>query len=97
VAERYAPGLTLSQVVEDAARLRETVRGLRMEGRRVRHVSSTFLASEETVLDLLEADSPADLEELDRRSSVKFDRVSAAVVVWATSGPLSLVESGEGG
>lgn len=76
LVERYWPGVT-SQVLDAAiARLADAAAEMTVGGTAVRHVQSTLVAGDETVLCLFEATSPDAVQELNRRAGMEVDRIT---------------------
>jgi hypothetical protein len=81
LVEYYGPGLDADALERNAARLRSAAAELRREGKQVRHLRSTIIAADESLLCLFEAGSGELVRMVYARAGVPFDRISAAISV----------------
>jgi hypothetical protein len=80
VVERYLPGVSRS-FERELERLSQVTTELRMEGARVTYLGSTIVPGDETCFCQFEAPSEEAVAEANRRASLPFDRIVAAVAV----------------
>ena len=76
--EHYRPSSSAADLTLLAARVREAVDGLEREGRRLRFRHSIIVATDESLLCVVEAASEDLVRLAYDRASVTFDRISAA-------------------
>jgi hypothetical protein len=79
LGERYVPGADQGAAIEPAERLRVAVQMSPHGGLRL--LSTTFVANEEWVFDLFEAESAEQVEHAYEAGGVAFERVTEAVHV----------------
>lgn len=77
LGERYVPHADQRLAREQSERIRSAVRGAAGSGLRL--LSTTFVANEEWVFDLFEAESAEAVERLYAAGEVAFERVTEAV------------------
>jgi hypothetical protein len=78
LVEHYRPGSTATDLEQLASRVREAVDQLEREGRPVRFRHSTVVATDESILCVVEAASEDLVRMAYDRASVPFERISAA-------------------
>jgi hypothetical protein len=79
LVEHYRPGLSASELQQAAARVRDAVRELRGRGEPMRFRHSTIVASDESLLCVVEAASEELVRMAYARASEPFERISEAV------------------
>lgn len=79
LVEHYGPGLSACALKQAAARVRYAVRELEREGEPVRFWHSTIVASDESFLCVVEAQSEELVRAAYARARVPFERISAAL------------------
>jgi hypothetical protein len=90
LVESYSPR---SGSLEAAiARVRRAVLEIAAEGRRARHVRSTFVPEDEICFHVFEAESPAVVDEVGRRAGLPFEHVVEAMPVRPDGGASPLRE-----
>ena len=85
--ESYLPRSRSGELRAVVDRLRRATESLTAEGRRVRHLRSTFLPNDEMCLHLLEAESAAMAGEASRRAAIEPARVVPALPVAGPDAP----------
>jgi hypothetical protein len=93
LVERYWPGVRRQELEAAIARAARAVQKMRRDGTAIRHLRSTLVPADETVLCLFGAVAPGDVAELNRQAEFPFDRI-VEVVALPTEGPESA--GGEG-
>ena len=78
LVEHYRPGSKAADLEQVASRVREAVERLEREGKPVRFLHSTVVATDESFLCVVEAASEDFVRMAYDRASVTFDRISAA-------------------
>jgi hypothetical protein len=78
LVEHYRPSSTVADLERVASRVREAVDQLEREGRPVRFRHSTVVATDESILCVLEAASEEVVRMAYDRASVPFERISLA-------------------
>jgi len=86
LVERYWPGVTSEKLERAVARMRDAADALSREGTRVRYVRSTLMPADEVVLSFFEAPSRRAVEEANRRTGIRFDRIAEAAEVLPEEG-----------
>ncbi len=81
LVERYWPGVAQEEARSAVSRIGDAVSEMGRLGTAIRHVRSTFMPVDESVLCLFEATSAEDVAEANRRAGVQFDRISPVVDV----------------
>lgn len=81
LAELYAPRHDPDRLSADTARLRAAAGALAEAGLPVRYLHSAFVAAEETVFHVFEAESGEAVEQALRDAGLEAERISAAVAV----------------
>jgi len=81
LVERYWPGVTSEKLERAVARMRDAADALSREGTQVRYVRSTLMPADEVVLSYFEAPSRGVVEEANRRTGIRFDRITEATDV----------------
>lgn len=79
LVEHYRPGSTPAELERAALRVREAVEELGHEGRPVRFRHSTIIATDESFLVVVEAQSEALVRMAYDRANVTFERISPAL------------------
>lgn len=79
VAERYLPGASHAEVVAASSRLRSAAARLAGAGSPVRLLSTTFVPSEEWVLDVFVAETTADVARAYADAGVNVERIADAI------------------
>jgi hypothetical protein len=85
--ESYLPRSRFDELPAVVSRLRRATETLTAEGTHVRHLSCTFLPTDELCLHMLEAESAATVGEAIRRAAIESARVVQALSVAATDAP----------
>jgi hypothetical protein len=80
VVERYLPGLSRSDLLQELARFERT-QGLRDETGAVRYLGSTIVLGDEACYCHFEGPTEAAVAEANRRAGLPFDRIVPAVTV----------------
>ena len=78
LVEHYRPSSTVADLLQEASRVREAVDDLEREGRSVRFRHSTVVATDESVLCVVEAASEDLVRLAYDRAGMTFERISAA-------------------
>ena len=79
IGDRYIPGARPEVALDQAERLRETVRRHAAEGHQIRLLSTTFVPNEEWVFDLFEAESADQVHSLYEACGIPVERVTPGV------------------
>ncbi len=79
LVEHYDPGLDVADAQQSLSRLRLAIGEMEREGKAVRHLGTTIVPGDESVLCLLEAASEALVTEAHRRAGTTFQRISIAI------------------
>ncbi len=79
LVEHYRPGLAAAGLNRAVARVRKAVHELELEGQPVRFRHSTIVASDESFLCVVEAQSEDLVRLAYARAGVPFERISAAL------------------
>ena len=80
LVEHYRPGSTAADLEHAALRVREAVEELDREGAPVRFRHSTIVATDESLLVVVEAPSEAVVRTAYDRANVTFERISPALI-----------------
>lgn len=86
LVERYWPGVTEASLSAAVSRLTEAVRAMAGRGRIVRHLLTTLVPEEESVLCLFEASTAEDVAEANRLAAFPVHRIVPAVRVAGAAG-----------
>lgn len=81
LVEQYRPGNDAEALARYAKRVSAAASQLKNEGLSVRHVRSTIVPGEESLLCLIEAESEGLVRAVYSRAGVTFDRISEAVAL----------------
>jgi hypothetical protein len=79
LVEHYRPGLSAKELRREATRVRSAVAQLIREGEPVRFRHATIVASDESLLCVVEASSEDLVRQIYARASVPFERISTAL------------------
>ena len=79
LVEHYRPGATVTDLEQLVARMREAIDQLDREGQPVRLRHATIVATDESLLCVVEASSEDVVRLVYARASVTFERISAAL------------------
>jgi hypothetical protein len=79
LVEHYRPDHEAEQLGRSAKRVRDSVAELERDGRPVRHVRSTIVPRDESLLLVIEAASEELVREVYVHAGISFQRLSAAV------------------
>jgi hypothetical protein len=81
MVERYLPGTTADEVWAAVHRTARAAEAMAADGIVVRHLSCTYVPSEESVFCLFDGPSADSVQEANRRGAFPFDRVLDAVLL----------------
>jgi uncharacterized protein DUF4242 len=81
MVERYLPGISEQELRQVCARARDVALAMSAEGAAVRHLATAFLAAEESVFCLFEAQSIDAVSEANRRAGFPFARITETLLV----------------
>ena len=79
MVERHLPGITSDQLSAAAARAKSTTAEMSKQGTPVRYLRSTFVPGEEKCYCLFDGPSVEDIEEVNKRAEIPYDRVVEAM------------------
>jgi hypothetical protein len=79
LVEHYWPGLTAELFRTATRRIRRTAAAMARDGLPIRYCHSTLVPADESAFSVIEAASPAFVQELYARAGVPFDRIVTAV------------------
>jgi hypothetical protein len=80
LVERYWPGVT-SELLLEALRGRRAMEQMRVEGTRIRDITSILILSEEVVFSVYEGPSAAVVRELNQRADIPVSRIVEAIAI----------------
>lgn len=81
LVERFCPGLREEDLDPMVVELQAQAATMTAAGRPVTHVSSTFLAEDETCLCFFESESAEFVAEVNELAGARFDRIVAATAL----------------
>ncbi|HUQ77352.1 MAG TPA: hypothetical protein VM427_00590 [Patescibacteria group bacterium] len=84
IGERYIPGAEQDLALNQAARIRSAAHALATRGSTVTLLSTTFVANEEWVFDLFQADSAEQVLRVYAEGGVAVERVTQGVHLTGT-------------
>jgi hypothetical protein len=79
LVEHYRPGLTVEELRDWAARVRDAALAMEHNGKSVRYVRSTIVPGDESLLCLLEAATEQLVHEVYARAGLPFERIQPAI------------------
>ena len=80
LVERYWPGVT-SELLLEALRGGRVMEQMRVEGTRIRDITSILILSEEVVFSVYEGPSAAVVRELNQRADIPVSRIVEAIAI----------------
>lgn len=79
MVERSLKGIPMDQLAAAQARAIDTAERMRGDGTPVRYIRSTFVPDSGTCMCLFEAESPEQVDRLNRTAGIPFDRIVPAL------------------
>jgi hypothetical protein len=81
LVERYWPGVTNEMLLEALNRGRRVMEQMRLEGTRVRDITSILIPSEEVVFSVYDGPSVAAVRQLNDRAGIPVSRIVEAIAI----------------